>query len=63
LLFPECRNVHLIKDVGMIPYILYKYYGYDSKIVCYNNETYSSLNKEVKGLKLNFIEKKREYLK
>ncbi|MCM3443751.1 glycosyltransferase [Metabacillus halosaccharovorans] len=57
MLFPECENVHLTKDIGMIPFILYKYYGYDSKLVCYNNGEYPYLNKEVKGLKLEFLTK------
>ncbi|MEG6570381.1 glycosyltransferase [Thermoanaerobacterium thermosaccharolyticum] len=55
-LFPETENVHLVKDVGMIPFILHKKYGYDSKIVCYNNGDYPYLNNEVKGLKIEFIE-------
>lgn len=28
--FPGCLNVHLTKDVGMIPYVLYRDFGYDS---------------------------------
>lgn len=56
-LFPECQNVHLTKDVGMIAYILNKYYQYDSTIVCYQNDEYSYLNNEVKGLKIAFLKK------
>lgn len=57
-LFPETQNVHLVKDVGMIAYILTKYYGYQGTLVCYNNsEKYTYLHKEVKGLKLDFLKK------
>lgn len=57
-LFLKTQNVHLLKDVGMIPYLLYKQYGYDSEIVTYKNEeNYSYLNSEVRGLKLHFIKK------
>ena len=52
-LFPEMENVHLIKSCGMIPYVLHKYHGYDSKIVGYNNHgNYDYINTEVKGLKI-----------
>lgn len=58
-LFPRCENVHLTKDVGMIPYTLYKYYNYNSIIVCYkNSDKYEYLDKEVKGLKIEHLEKK-----
>lgn len=58
-IFPELENVHLIKDCGMVPYILYKYYGYDSKIVGYKNDNkYDYINSEVRGLKIDFLEKK-----
>ncbi|MBK1813883.1 glycosyltransferase [Clostridium sp. YIM B02505] len=57
-MFPEAQNIHLTKDVGMIPYILFKYYNYNSTLVCYKNEeTYNYLNTEVKGLKLNYLDK------
>lgn len=55
-LFLKTENVHLLKDVGMIPYLLNKHHGYDSSIVSFRNEhEYPYLEKEVKGLKLNFI--------
>lgn len=56
-LFPETRNIELIKDVGMIPYNMHKYHNYNSIIACYNNGEYSNLNKEIKGVRLNFIKK------
>lgn len=36
-LFYPTTNVHLIKDVGMIPYYMHKVNGYESSIVCYKN--------------------------
>lgn len=57
-LFPETENVHLLKDVGMIPYILFKHCGYDSTLACYKNSSnYTFLDNEVKGLKIDFIKK------
>src|ERR1700744_2775697 len=55
--FPICENVHLTKDLGQIPYFLYKKHGYDSSIVCYKNSPhYDNINTEVKGLNIEFIE-------
>ncbi len=56
-LFPETENFHLTKDVGMIAYILHKYFNYDSIMVCYKNGEYPYLNNEVKGLKIDFMER------
>lgn len=61
-LFPFLRNVHLLKDVGMIPYCMYRDYGYDATLVCFRNEEkYPALEKEVKGLKIEFLEKEENY--
>jgi hypothetical protein len=58
-IFTRTENVHLIKDVGMVPYILHKYNHYESVVATYkNSENYSYLNHEVKGLKIDFIKKK-----
>lgn len=57
-IFPNAENVHLIKDVGMIPYILHKEYGYDSTIATYKNGEYPYLDTDVKGLKQLIIGKK-----
>lgn len=62
VLYPKAENVHLIKDVGMIAYKLHKLYGYDSYVASYNNDKYDYLNKEVKGLKMDFIQKKGKNL-
>jgi glycosyltransferase involved in cell wall biosynthesis len=56
--FASCANVHLTKDVGMIPYILHRNYGYDSYIMCYKNGEYPSLSSEVPGLRLLFMKPK-----
>lgn len=49
-LFPDISNIHLVKDVGMIPYCMKKYYGFDSKIAIYKNENYPYFDDEVKKL-------------
>jgi glycosyltransferase involved in cell wall biosynthesis len=57
-IFPYAQNVHLVKDVGMIPYVLYKELGYESSLACYENGSYPYLQNEVKGLKQIFIKKR-----
>ena len=57
-IFHRLKNLHLVKDVGQIPYHLHKNYGYDSQIITYNNEKEYSLLKETKGLKIKFIKNK-----
>lgn len=56
-LFPETGFIHLIKDVGMIPYTMYKNYNYDASIATYQNGPYLYLDNEVKGLKLEFLDR------
>lgn len=58
VLFPEAKNVHLIKDVGMIAYKLCNLYDISSRIACYNNDSYEYANTILKGLELDFIESK-----
>lgn len=48
---PGIQNIHLVKDVGMIPSSLNKNYGYDSKIVVYKNREYPYFETDVKNLK------------
>ncbi|WP_048198661.1 glycosyltransferase family 4 protein [Methanocella arvoryzae] len=55
--FPGCENIHLTKDVGMIPYVLYKNHGYDSYLISYRNGDYPYLQTEVPGLRLIFLKK------
>ena len=55
-IFTDTENFHLIKDVGQIPYFMYKAQGYDAELVTYqNNSDYPYLKNEVNGLKLTFI--------
>jgi glycosyltransferase involved in cell wall biosynthesis len=54
-LFPEAENVHLTKDVGMIPFALHKEHHYESTLACYENGAYPYLDSDVAGLKLIFI--------
>lgn len=57
-IFEKCENIHLIKDVGQIPYFMYKNFSYDATIVTLKNEVeYKYLDNEVKGLRLQFIPK------
>lgn len=57
-IFDRTKNFHLVKDVGQIPFHMYKEFDYDSKIVtCKNDSEYPYLDKEVKGLKIDFISK------
>ncbi len=57
-LFLKTENVHLLKDVGMIPYFLHKKYGWDCTVASYqNSEAYPYLEDEVRGLRLNFVNK------
>ena len=59
-MFLKTENVHLLKDVGMIPYYLMKEHGADCTVVTYkNSEEYSYVNNEVNGLKLEFIRETR----
>lgn len=58
-IFTDTENFHLVKDVGQLPYFMFKTEGFHSNLVSYkNSESYSFLNKEVKGLELTFIPKK-----
>lgn len=54
-LFPEAENVHLIKDVGMIPYSLAHYQAYEGTLLCYRNGSYTYQETDLKGLQLIFL--------
>ncbi|WP_316832386.1 glycosyltransferase family 4 protein [Pedobacter aquatilis] len=54
-LFPNAENVHLTKDVGMIPFVLNREYKYDASIACFENGDYPYLTTDVNGLKQIFI--------
>lgn len=51
----KTSNVNLVKDMGMIPYKLYKKYNYKSTIVTFENGDYPYLKREVEGLKIEFV--------
>lgn len=58
-ILPICENFHLTTEIGQIPYFMHKQHNYDAAVVCYkNNDDYPNLNQEVKGLKIEFIEKR-----
>lgn len=59
--FPGCENVHLIKDVGMIPYVMHRDYGYDSCLICYDRDDYTHL-KDLPGLRLLFMKGRQSRL-
>lgn len=54
VLFPECKNVHLIKDVGMIPYSLHKNFGIKTAIATYQNEHNYSFLSKIPGVRLEY---------
>jgi L-malate glycosyltransferase len=58
VLYLPTENVNLIKDMGMIPYKLNRLFGYDSYVASYKNGEYGYLENEVKGLKMDYVEKK-----
>lgn len=60
--FPECLDIHLTKDVGMIPYILGRDFSYDSYMICYENGSYPRLVTDVPGLKMLFMNHNLSFL-
>ena len=57
-IFPNGENIHLIKDVGMVPFMLYKEGYYDSTIAFYEDEkNLPYLRTEVQGLRYKKISK------
>lgn len=59
-LFPETENIHLLKDVGMIPYHLHKQFGYKASIATYENGAYPYLGNEVRGLRLEYLQRRHD---
>lgn len=57
-LFPDAENVHMIKDVGMIPYTLSKQHQFISGLASFENGNYPYLVNEVKGIKHFTIKRK-----
>lgn len=58
-MFPQSENVHLLKEIGMIPYTMQKHFGYHGQVVCYQNEKeYSYIENPLNnGLELCFVKK------
>lgn len=55
--FPGCENIHLVKDVGMIPYKMQRY-GYTSLIISYDQDRYTHLG-ELPGLEMRYLNGRR----
>jgi glycosyltransferase involved in cell wall biosynthesis len=55
-LYLKTENVHLLKDVGMLPWFMMKEHGIDCAIATWkNSEEYTYIDNEVRGLKLEFV--------
>ncbi len=54
-LFTGTENIHILKDVGLLPYYLHKVCGVDAYIATYKNGEYPFLESDTPGLKLEFI--------
>lgn len=54
-LFPAATDIHLVKDVGQIPYILARDFGYDSTLVTQSAAPFSSLQNDTPGLKIHAL--------
>lgn len=48
-------NVELIKDCGLIPYLLHKNHGYEVSMVGAEGDRYTNHEKYVKGIRLEFL--------
>lgn len=53
--FPSCENIHLVKEVGCVPYFLMKDYAYETFLISYENGEYPYLETDVPGLKMRFM--------
>ena len=61
-LFPAAENVHLTKDVGIIPYIMGRDYGYEASLVCFTNGEYPTYKYLRPFLNLTLLERNRKYI-
>ena len=59
-LYPYLTNNDLLK-LGVIPYYLTKYYGYNSTFINFNFDDYSYLEEDLSILNMDFIEKKYSF--
>ncbi len=57
LLFDDLQSVHLFKDVGQVPFQMYKHFGYAAEIVCRRGrEDFSQIDSVLQGLKITIID-------
>lgn len=57
LLFDDLQSVHLFKDVGQVPFQMYKHFSYDAEIVCRRGaEDFSSIDDVLQGLKITVLD-------
>ncbi|KHD35739.1 hypothetical protein NL50_12285 [Clostridium acetobutylicum] len=56
-LFPEAENIHLNKDVGMIPRIMSSQFKIKASLVCYNNGLYPNLKEKISDFNIQFIKR------
>ncbi|HLP46133.1 MAG TPA: glycosyltransferase family 4 protein [Candidatus Kapabacteria bacterium] len=57
-IFSVYKDFHFYKDPGQIPYWFASLYGFDSTIVCYNNDTYKITGKY---LNMHFFKKRKKH--
>lgn len=53
-------NVELIKDCGLIPYLLYKNYGYEVTMVGAESDNYTFLEQYIQGVHMEFLHNGKE---
>lgn len=58
-LFPQGENIHLIKDVGQIPYCLHKYHGVEASLVSDNIYMDGPYIDETQGIKFSMTGSKK----
>ena len=57
LLFDDLQSVHLFKDVGQVPFQMYKHFGYAAEIICCRGrEEFSQIDPVLRGLKITVID-------
>lgn len=57
LLFDDLQSVHLFKDVGQVPFQMYKHYGYAAEIVCRRSgDNFPAIDGVLGGLKITVVD-------
>ena len=52
-MFDDLQSIHLFKDVGQIPFQMYRHFGYDVEIVCRRNKKhFPKVDDILRGLKI-----------